>query len=96
MDRVFLWITCMIALIGLCSPCYVNDCMCYKDRIICENVDQASPLFTITERFKAIELHLSGQQANWIKDSCALFPRLTLIVMIDDTACPAEHCVPCR
>ena len=89
-----------LLLFGLCfldvySGCYVNDCNCFREKIICEHRDQTSPLFTLSERLACRVLYISVVQLEWIQESCGLFPRLQRIEMIDDTACPKDTCAPC-
>ena len=89
----FLWITeHYVAVKG----CYINDCQCYQQRITCEMRDQATPRFTLREVFVTQELYITSKQTSWISTACGLFPRLRAIVMMDDSKCPALHCVPCR
>ena len=76
--------------------CYVNDCLCYDARIVCEITDEASPVFTESERFVANELYLTVKQSQWITRQCAIFPRITKLIMMDGSRCPPQACVPCR
>lgn len=81
---------------SVCNACYVNDCICLNAEIICQNVDQAAPIFTAAERFAVNHLYISAKQEPWIRRACGLFPRLIEVVMMDGTRCPKNACLPCR
>jgi hypothetical protein len=89
-------ITLGLMLIPGVYGCYVNDCNCMNDKVICETRDQPTPIFTESERLLVRYIYITVVQKAWIKESCGLFSRLEGLMMIDDTACPRDTCVPCR
>jgi hypothetical protein len=78
------------------EPCYINDCNCLYDEIVCEVTDQPAPRFTFDERFVVRYLYISVSQLSWISRSCGLFPRLQEVIMMDGSQCPLSSCVHCR
>jgi hypothetical protein len=78
------------------SGCYLNDCICLNEDIICENEDEGAPLFTESERFAANVLYISANQRRWISETCGLFPRIIKVIMLDASPCPDETCAPCQ
>jgi hypothetical protein len=93
---VCLWITWTLLVIPRANGCYVNDCNCMRDQIVCESRDEPAPVFTPDERLSVRYLYISGVQSAWMSESCGLFSRLESVVMMDDTVCPEDSCVPCR
>ena len=80
----------------ICKGCYINDCICLDSDIICQNVDEAAPIFTSAERFAVNTLYISAKQETWITTACGMFPRLVKVVMLDGSPCPKDSCLPCR
>jgi len=95
-DVVLLPLPLWIILVSLTSGCYINECICWDAKIICETTDEASPYFTVSERFEANVLYLTQTQVPWITEKCSTFPRITDIVMTDGSECPQQDCAPCR
>jgi hypothetical protein len=85
-----------ILLATVCHGCYINDCICLNSDIICQNEDEAAPLFTSEERFAVNNLYISQQQKEWSMRTCGMFPRLLKVIMLDGSPCPQEACLPCR
>ena len=82
--------------VSVVNACYVNDCICLNSDIICQNVDQAAPIFTSAERFAVNTLYVTSKQDEWMTRACGLFPRLRKVVMLDGSPCPRDSCLPCR
>jgi hypothetical protein len=85
-----------VLLATVCNACYINDCICLNSDIICQNEDEAAPLFTSVERFAVNNLYMSQKQKEWIMSVCGMFTRLIKVAMLDGSPCPQESCLPCR
>jgi hypothetical protein len=97
LDVCVLWILILAATFFFSNGCYVNDCICLNDQVICAENDQARPRFTTGERFATRKLYLSGTQSLWLQARvCDIFPRISEIILMDGTLCPRIRCAMCR
>ena len=82
---LFITLASIVSLFGVSGNCQLNDCLCTGNFILCNEDNEAHPLFTPMERNMAQHLTFSVRQGPLIAAICDTFPYAQYVEVTQST-----------